>query len=34
MEGQAQLMRGRRVTQSSSFQSVFSRMKEWFAGNF
>ena len=34
MEGQAQLMRGRRVSQSSSFQGVFSRMKEWFAGNF
>ena len=34
MEGQAQLMRGRRVSQSGSLQGVFSRMKEWFAGNF
>jgi cell division protein FtsA len=34
MEGQAQLMRGRRVSQSSSFQGVFLRMKDWFAGNF
>jgi cell division protein FtsA len=34
MEGQAQLMRGRRVSQSGSFQGAFSRMKEWFAGNF
>ena len=34
MEGQAQLMRGRRVSQSGSFQGAFVRMKEWFAGNF
>ena len=34
MEGQAQLMRGRRVSQSGSFQDTFLRMKEWFAGNF
>ena len=34
MEGQAQLMRGRRVSQSGSFQGTFLRMKEWFAGNF
>jgi cell division protein FtsA len=34
MEGQAQLMRGRRVSQSGSFQGAFSRMKEWFTGNF
>ena len=34
MEGQAQLMRGRRVSQSGSFQGAFLRMKEWFAGNF
>jgi cell division protein FtsA len=34
MEGQAQLMRGRRSLQSGSFQEVVSRMKEWFTGNF
>ena len=34
MEGQAQLMRGRRVSQSGSFQGTFLRMKKWFAGNF
>jgi cell division protein FtsA len=34
MEGQAQLMRGRRVSQSGSFQGAFLRMKEWFTGNF
>jgi cell division protein FtsA len=34
MEGQAQLLRGRRVAQSGALQSVISRMKEWFAGNF
>jgi cell division protein FtsA len=34
MEGQAQLMRGRHVSQSGSFQGTFLRMKEWFAGNF
>jgi len=34
MEGQAQLMRGRRSLQSGSFQGVVSRMKEWFSGNF
>ncbi|MDP3621615.1 MAG: cell division protein FtsA [Polynucleobacter sp.] len=34
MEGQAQLLRGRRVSQSGAFQGVLSRMKEWFAGNF
>jgi cell division protein FtsA len=34
MEGQAQLLRGRRVSQSGALQSVISRMKEWFAGNF
>ncbi|CAM3738088.1 cell division protein FtsA [Polynucleobacter antarcticus] len=34
MEGQAQLLRGRRVSQSGALQSVVSRMKEWFAGNF
>jgi len=34
MEGQAQLMRGRRVSQGGSFQGVVSRMKEWFTGNF
>jgi cell division protein FtsA len=34
MEGQAQLMRGRRASQGGSFQGVVSRMKEWFTGNF
>lgn len=34
MEGQAQLMRGRRVSQGGSFHGVISRMKEWFTGNF
>ena len=34
MEGQAQLLRGRRVSQSGTLQSFISRMKEWFAGNF
>jgi cell division protein FtsA len=34
MEGQAQLMRGRRSLQSGSFQGVVFRMKEWFTGNF
>jgi cell division protein FtsA len=34
MEGQAQFMRGRRVSQSGALQAVVSRMKEWFAGNF
>jgi cell division protein FtsA len=34
MEGQAQLMRGRRSLQGGSFQGVVSRMKEWFTGNF
>ena len=34
MEGQAQLMRGRRSLHSGSFQGVVSRMKEWFTGNF
>jgi len=34
MEGQAQLLRGRRVSQSGTLQSVISHMKEWFAGNF
>ena len=34
MEGQAQLIRGRRVSQSGAFQSLLSRMKDWFAGNF
>ena len=34
MEGQAQLMRGRRSLQGGNFQGVVSRMKEWFAGNF
>ena len=34
MEGQAQLMRGRRSFQGGSFQGVVSRMKEWFTGNF
>jgi cell division protein FtsA len=34
MEGQAQLLRGRRVSQSGALQSVIARMKEWFAGNF
>ena len=34
MEGQAQLMRGRRSLQSGSFQGVVSRMKEGFTGNF
>ncbi len=34
MEGQAQLMRGRRSLQSGSLQGVVSRMKEWFTGNF
>jgi len=27
-------LRGRRVSQSGALQSVISRMKEWFAGNF
>ena len=34
MEGQAQLMRGRRSFQGGNFQGVVSRMKEWFTGNF
>jgi cell division protein FtsA len=34
MEGQAQLMRGRRSLQGGNFQGVVSRMKEWFTGNF
>jgi cell division protein FtsA len=34
MEGQAQLLRGRRASQSGALQSVIARMKEWFAGNF
>ena len=34
MEGQAQLMRGRRSLQGGNFQGVISRMKEWFTGNF
>ena len=34
MEGQAQFLRGRRVSQSGALQGVMSRMKEWFAGNF
>ena len=34
MEGQAQVLRGRRVSQSGALQGVITRMKEWFAGNF
>jgi cell division protein FtsA len=34
MEGQAQLMRGRRSLQGGNFQGIVSRMKEWFTGNF
>jgi cell division protein FtsA len=34
MEGQAQFLRGRRVSQSGALQGVMARMKEWFAGNF
>ena len=34
MDGQAQLMRGRRSLQGGNFQGVVSRMKEWFTGNF
>jgi cell division protein FtsA len=34
MEGQAQLLRGRRASQSGALQGIMSRMKEWFAGNF
>jgi cell division protein FtsA len=34
MEGQAQMMRGRRAVQGGSFQGVLTRMKEWFTGNF
>ena len=34
MEGQAQLMRGRRSLQGGNFQGVVSSMKEWFTGNF
>ena len=34
MEGQAQMMRGRRSLQGGNFQGVVSRMKEWFTGNF
>ena len=34
MEGQAQMMRGRRSVQGGSFQGVLTRMKEWFTGNF
>ncbi len=34
MEGQAQMMRGRRSIQGGSFQGALSRMKEWFTGNF
>ncbi|BEI34644.1 cell division protein FtsA [Polynucleobacter sp. HIN6] len=34
MEGQAQMMRGRRAIQGGSLQSVVARMKEWFTGNF
>ncbi|NCZ77623.1 MAG: cell division protein FtsA, partial [Burkholderiaceae bacterium] len=34
MEGQAQMVRGRRATQGGSLQGVVTRMKEWFTGNF
>ncbi len=34
LEGQAQLLRGRRVADSGTFQGVVSRLKEWFTGNF
>ena len=34
MEGQAQMMRGRRAVEGGSFQGVLTRMKEWFTGNF
>jgi cell division protein FtsA len=34
MEGQAQLMRGRRSLQGGNFQGVVSRRKEWFTGHF
>ncbi|MBJ7380026.1 MAG: cell division protein FtsA [Polynucleobacter sp.] len=34
MEGQAQLLRGRRASQSGAFQGVMARMKDWFTGNF
>ncbi len=34
MEGRAQLVRGRRVAQSSTWQNVLARMREWFTGNF
>jgi len=34
LEGQAQLLRGRRVADSGTFEGVVTRLKEWFAGNF
>ncbi|MFM9155828.1 MAG: cell division protein FtsA, partial [Polynucleobacter victoriensis] len=34
MEGRVQLVRGRRVAQSGTWQNIVSRMREWFMGNF
>jgi len=34
LEGQAQLLRGRRVADSGTFEGVVTRLKEWFTGNF
>ncbi len=34
LEGQAQLLRGRRVADSGTFDGVVTRLKEWFTGNF
>jgi cell division protein FtsA len=34
MEGRVQLVRGRRVAQSGTWQNVLARMREWFMGNF
>ena len=34
IEGRSQLMRGYRVAQAGTMQSVFARMREWFTGNF
>ena len=34
LEGKAQLLRGRRVADSGTFDGVVTRLKEWFTGNF
>jgi cell division protein FtsA len=34
MEGRVQLVRGRRIAQSGTWQNIVARMREWFMGNF